>query len=102
MRKLNMENVRMGIKDQTPAQRLERLKAQQIAVYVMIGGGFLGRFAAEQPADFYIDSRVGRLHYGQRVIYQAVEILKILAEECGFNGRSDMPKMMDLHCSGIW
>jgi hypothetical protein len=43
----------------------------QTVVYIMCGGGILGHFAAEQPADFYIDDRVGKLAYPKRQILQA-------------------------------
>lgn len=32
-----------------------RIQAMQVAVFVMCGGGFLGQFAAAQPADFYAE-----------------------------------------------
>jgi len=59
------------------------LETLQVEIYVMCGGGMLGHFGATQPADFYIDSRVGRLPYPKRVIYQAVEMLKALAIKLG-------------------
>jgi hypothetical protein len=59
------------------------LETLQIEVYVMCGGGMLGHFAMTQPADFYIDSRVGRLPYKKKDIYQAVEMLKGLAIKLG-------------------
>lgn len=102
-RKLSLTMVRDGLKQQTADQLLEKLKSQQVAVYVMIGGGMIGRFAAEQPADFYIDMRVSRLPYGRRPIYQAVTILKMMAEELGYTGKGDdMPRMPNLHGSGVW
>lgn len=76
------------------ADILRRLENAQVAVYVMCGGGYLGRFAAEQPADFYIDMRVGRLPYPKRVIEKAVLRLALLAQEAGLNPH-DMPKMPD-------
>ena len=58
----------------------ELLRNLQVAVYVMCGGGMLGSFAMKQPADFYIDARVGRLPYPRKKIYIAIEVLKALAE----------------------
>ncbi len=75
--------------------------AHQIAVYVMCGGGFLGRFAAEQPADFYIDDRVGRLPYRRKEIMQAVQVLAVIAEARGLDPRK-MPKMPEIHNCGIF
>lgn len=103
MRKLDMVAVEQACRDYTKEQLLEKLRSQQVAVYVMCEGGLLGRFAAEQPADFYIDMRVSRLPYGRRKIEQAVAVLVVLAKLCGFSGKgTDMPKMPDLHGSGIW
>jgi len=73
----------------------------QTVVYVMTGGGFLGRFAAEQPADFYIDDRVGRLPYRRKEIMQAVQVLAAIAEGRGLNPHK-MPKMPDFHNCGIF
>ena len=77
---------------------IERL---QVAVFVMCGGGFLGRLAAEQPADFYIDDRVVRLPYLRREIEQAVSVLATLAVKAGLDPHN-MPKMGDWHACGIW
>jgi len=73
----------------------------QIAVYVMCGGGFLGRMAAEQPADFYIDSRCGRLPYGRREIMQAVQVLVIAAVAHDFDPHH-MPLMESFHNMGVF
>lgn len=66
--------------DHSLESMVEHLKSQQVAVYVMCGGGMLGRFGMCQPADFYIDSRVGRLPYPNKDIYQAIEVLKAIAD----------------------
>jgi len=55
MRHLNQEKVAQS------GWGAESIPSMQVAVYVMCGGGFLGRFAAEKPMDFYIDDRVGCL-----------------------------------------
>jgi hypothetical protein len=73
----------------------------QVAVYVMCGGGFLGQFAARQPADFYIDSRVGRLPFGRREIGQAVAVLATIAEAKGLDPHH-LPPMPDFHACGIF
>lgn len=79
-----------------------RMKTLQTAVYVMCGGGFLGRMAAEQPFDFYIDDRVSRLPYSKRAILQAVSVLAALATGLGIARSADMPRMMDMHNAGIF
>ena len=56
------------------------LEFLQVMVYVMVGGGMLGRFAMCQPADFYIDLRVGRLSYPQKDIFNVIEMIKAVAD----------------------
>lgn len=66
--------------------------ASQVAVYVMCGGGMLGNFAAEQPADFYIDDKVGWLPYPKSVIRETVRELVELARLNKLDPHN-MPKM---------
>jgi hypothetical protein len=70
---------------------IKDIESIQWIVYTMIGGGMLGEFAMTQPADFYIDLRVGRLPYPHRRIFHAVEILKGLAEYLGLDPHN-LPK----------
>jgi hypothetical protein len=79
----------------------ELISAHQVALYVMCGGGFLGQFAAEQPADFYIDDRVGCLPYRRSDIYRAVNKLIVIAKARGFNPHS-LPAMPLIHSFGIF
>lgn len=81
--------------------KAETIPPMQVAVYVMCGGGFLGRFAAERPVDFYIDDRVGGLPYKREEIYQAVLTLKNLAVANGLNP-NHLPAMPDFHNMGIF
>ena len=81
MKTLDMERV----KEQSGFSGIEHLRLLQVAVYVMCGGGFLGKLASEQPADFYIDDRVGRLPYSKSAITQAVEVLRVHAEKEGLD-----------------
>lgn len=60
-----------------------KIQAMQVAVYVMCGGGMIGRFAATKPADFYIDDRVSRRPFGLRKIMKAVQALANAAQEEG-------------------
>lgn len=71
----------------------------QVAVYVMCGGGFLGRSAAEQPAEFYIDTRCSRLPYPRRDIMQMVATLVEVATLAGMDPKR-LPEMPDFH--GGW
>ena len=70
--------------------------AAQIAVYVMAGGGLIGKSAAEQPAGFYVDSRVSRRPYKLRDIYAAVRVLVRMAEAAGLDPRN-LPPMPRFH-----
>lgn len=74
----------------------DSIGAMQVAVYVMAGGGFLGRAAAEQPADFYIDSRVTRRPYPVADICRAVEVLATIAKANGLDPHN-LPEMPRLH-----
>lgn len=72
----------------------------QVVVYVMCGGGILGSMAAEQPADFYIDSRHGTTPYPPKKIMEAVRFLK---ETAIYNGM-DPKKLpsLSLHNMGVF
>lgn len=66
---------------------LDRCRQLQLTVYVMCGGGFLGRNAAEQPEDFYIDDRASTA-YHPKAIYQSVKVLCIYAKILGLDPRN--------------
>lgn len=96
MKKLDQEKVK-----ENSGFGKESIPFHQVAVYVMCGGGFLGSFAAEQPADFYIDDRMGKLPYKKDEIYQAVRTLVTIAEKSGLDPHS-MPRMNGFHNCGIF
>jgi hypothetical protein len=81
--------------------KVETIPTMQTAVYVMCGGGFLGKFAAEQPGQFYIDSRVGKLPFPKKEIIQAVKTLATLATAHGLNAKH-LPEMPRFHNMGIF
>jgi len=83
------------------AQGMLDIGAHQVAVYVMCGGGIMGQFAAEQPADFYIDSRCARLPYSRKEIEQAVAVLAVIAETQGLDPHR-LQKMPRFHASGVF
>ena len=95
MNKLDQEKVKES------GWKGDSVPAMQVAVYVMCGGGMIGRFASEQPADFYIDDRVGKLPYPKKEIYQAVATLKTIAEVNGIDPHK-MPVMPNFHNMGIF
>ncbi len=73
----------------------------QVAVFVMCGGGWIGKFAAEQPGKFYIDDREMDFPFLKRHIYEAVETLVTLAKENGLDPNK-MPEMIRFHSCGIF
>lgn len=102
MKQLDMERVIEGMQTEGSTwQEQETLQALQVAVYVMCGGGFLGRFAAEQPADFYIDDRCGRLPYPNKAICQAVRVLEAQAKAQGLDPHN-LPAMLSFHQAGVF
>ena len=102
--KLDMDQVRRNLAaayEENPAQHMERLRAQQVAVYVMCGGGMIGRQHAERPLSAYIDARVAKRPYSRKAIDNATRVLAVMAEVAGINADS-LPPMPDLHNSGIF
>ena len=79
----------------------ETIKSMQTAIFIMCGGGHLGKFAAEQPAKFYIDDRVSRLPYPKKAIYQAVETLATIARANNLDPEH-LPEMPRFHNMGIF
>jgi hypothetical protein len=95
MKKLDQSNVAES------GWKADSIPGMQVAVFVMCGGGFLGRFAAEQPRDFYIDARTGKFPYSKTAILQAVEALATIAEVNGLDPRH-LPSMPNFHNMGIF
>lgn len=83
MHSLDLKKVEESLKERLDfvgrATMLDSCRQLQLTVYIMCGGGFIGRFAAEQPEDFYIDDRAATV-FPNKVIYQAVNVLKIYAK----------------------
>jgi len=101
MDKLNLDVVAQSERQAVAADRAREIGPLQVAVFVMAGGGFLGRMAAEQPADFYIDDRCEDLRYEAEEIEQAVEVLRITAQAQGLDPHK-MPAMPEFHACGIF
>lgn len=89
---------KLGEDGYTPT--IQDVKYLQVIVYTMCGGGMLGQFAAQQPKDFYIDMRVGRLPYNNKKIYHAVEVLKGISEYLDL--KPEQMKMPDWYNGGIF
>lgn len=105
MTKLNFDAVLESLKEQKAYDEQglqERFRALQVVVHVMCGGGFLGRMASEQPAEFYIDDRASaRTPYPLKQIQQAVQVLTLTAQVLGYDPNK-LPHAPDFHCCGIW
>ena len=82
-------------------QCLREFQNLQIVAYVMAGGGFVGRSAAEQPWGFYVDGRVSKRPYSITKIGNAVASLRIFAEVLGFTTNT-MPRMPDFPNCGVF
>jgi hypothetical protein len=78
----------------TKERALEILPRAQIAIYVMVGGGFVGRSYAEQPRSAYCDVRIGKRPYKFKDIEKAQVTLIALAERAGLDADS-LPPMPD-------
>ena len=98
MKKLDMAEV---VKSDEYYRKDRPLETLQTVVRIMCGGGYLGNFAASQPADFYIDDRVGRLPYRRKDIMQAVTVLAAIAEARGLDPRH-LPDPPDFHNCGVF
>ena len=79
----------------------QAIRDLQLVVYVMAGGGFLGRSAAEQPKGFYIDSRIPKRPYPAKAVYQAVRVLERLAEINGMDP-NHLPEMSNFPGCGVF
>lgn len=99
IRKLDLDEVRDSLRG--PLWEGRDIGPLQVAVYVMVGGGMLGRMAAQQPADFYLDARVSRRPYSTKAILNAVEVLAAMAEEKGLNPHN-LPAVPQFHACGVF
>ena len=98
---LNVEQFRIAFSGWTRAAQEEALKSGQIAVYVMQGGGLIGRMYAEQPADAYRDTRAGRARYNGTDSENARNALRVMAEVLGLDPHA-LPPMPALPGMGVW
>ena len=73
---------------------MKRYQLMQVALYVMCGGGFLGRSFAEQPETAYVDRRTGKLPYSAKKIDTARAALVEEAKREGLDPKS-LPAMPD-------
>lgn len=87
-----------GLTDEQVEAQLspKSIEQQQVRVYCMCGGGFLGNFAATQPQDFYIDDRVSGLSYSRNQIREEVERLKDLIHG------NEVPPLPRFHNCGVF
>lgn len=93
----NAEAIREYAARHNPEALRREIELIQVAVFTMAGGGVLGGFAATQPAQFYIDDRVGKLPYGSRAIENAVKVLATLADAAGLDPKAlERPRFHNL------
>ena len=85
----------------TPKACRRLVPGNQLALYVMAGGGMIGRMYAQQPADAYRDTRAGRAPYAGRKVERMRLILVALAERAGLDPRN-LPAMSDFHGAGVF
>jgi hypothetical protein len=90
-----------AIQQWAPSRAKEQVPAAQVAIYVMAGGGLIGRLYAEQPQDAYTDARAGRRPYGGKDLERARLILCALAARAGLDSR-EMPPMPRFHNLGVF
>lgn len=96
-----MKPIKVKVDKETALMFAHILGAHQVAVYVMVGGGYLGRSAAQSPADFYIDDRVGARPYSRTKIYTAVAYLCEIARAAGHDPHN-LPAMPNIHNLGVF
>lgn len=95
-----IENIKTGSRED--ARRYKKwLPQAQVAIYVMVGGGIIGRMFAEQPADAYIDIRVGKRPYKYKEIAAARKILVAMAEKAGLDPHK-LPAMPNFGNLGVF
>lgn len=75
----------MSVED--AARWKDAIPLMQAAVFTMAGGGLLGRFAATNPAEFYLDTRVSRRPYSATKILTACANLAQIAKLNGLDPR---------------
>lgn len=79
----------------------ESIPQQQVKVYIMCSGGMLGRFAAEQPGEFYIDDRVPFVPSRRKKIEKEVGHLVSLMEAKGLDTKRGEVRMPWFHNCGL-
>jgi len=99
--KLDMTQVKECFSSLSKEDQFSQIQSLQIALYVMCGGGLIGRLFAEQPLDAYIDDRAGKLPYTRKQIYAARDCLIALAKTAGFNP-VDLPRIPHFHHCGVF
>jgi hypothetical protein len=105
-RKLDLEQVELIFRDQRKqkggtARLRQEMNSLRTAVHAMVGGGWLGSSAANQPNGFYIDDRVGKLPYSRRQILQAVEVLCIYMKVLKYTNET-LPRLPSFHNCGVF
>jgi hypothetical protein len=105
-RKVDLQQVEQNLverlRNQGRGKVMDQFYQLQTAVYVMCGGGHLGSFAAGQPHNFYIDSRMGKLPYSKRAIMQTVAVLALYVKVLDLDKDKLPQNWMDAHNCGVF
>lgn len=88
-----------GLKKEPPVD-MTNVELRRVRLYCMAGGGFIGKFAAEQPGCFYIDDRAtAGMGYSDDTVMKEV---KQFAKDIGADRSTILGQMYDMHSCGIF
>jgi hypothetical protein len=88
-----------GMKREPPVD-MNDVELRRVRLYCMAGGGFLGKFAADQPGVFYIDDRASAgSGYSDDTVMKEV---KKFAKDIGADRNTVLGPMYDMHSCGIY
>jgi hypothetical protein len=99
--KLDMAEVKHAIQNNRKCSRSWSIETVQVAIYIMAGGGLIGRFFAEQPADAYRDARAGRAPYPAKAVENMRKVLVAMAEVYGLDPHY-LPPIPAFHHAGVF
>lgn len=79
----------------------KQMQQLQAALYIMCGGGFLGRSLAESPADNYVDDRCS-IPFSRKAVYNVMQVLTIYAGVLKLDPTKLPGGYFDCHNCGVW
>lgn len=84
-----------------PDRAAQLVPPAQVAIYVLTGGGLVGRSYAHNPKTAYMDIRLGKRPYSRKQIEAARQTLVALAEKARMDPDS-LPDMPDFGNLGVF